>query len=146
MYRGKRDPMLGIVVNQSYCEEFVSSDGRTWIEVFVPPHNISSLQSGWSSIAVPPEQVFYLDDIYNEVFVNAGALLTGLYKEYNADGVRVPVSSEKFKSEEMLARFLQLEAVMQGRVKSGRDTIVDDIYHVYISSGMKMLAFIRNGC
>lgn len=146
MYRGKRDPMLGIVVNQGYCESFHAQDGREWIEIFIPPRNIFQMQYSWSSIAVPPEQVFCLNDTYNEIFVNAGAVLTGLYKEYNADGVRVPVHYEKFQSEEMLARFLQLEAVRQGRVKSGRDTILNDIYQTYVTSGMKMLAFIQNGC
>ena len=146
MYRGARDSMLGVVVNQAYCQLFTDSSGKDWVEVFVPPHRMLDYNKSWSSIVVPPVQVNFIDDVYNEVFVNSGALLTGLYKAYDANGKRVPCGQEQFTSEQMLARFLQLEAVTQNRIRSKKDSIVDEIYKNYVASGLKMIEFIRRGC
>ena len=147
MYRGRRDSMLGIVVNQTYCQAFTDRSGKEWVEVFVPPYKMADYSKPWSSIAVPPEQVNFIDNTYNEVFVNSGALLTGLYKMYDSTGVRVPSGkTEQFTSEEMLSRFLQLEAVLQNRVTSNKETITDEIYKNYMASGLKMHEFIIRGC
>ena len=115
--------------------------------MFVPPYKMADYSKPWSSIAVPPEQVNFIDNTYNEVFVNSGALLTGLYKMYDSTGVRIPSGkTEQFTSEEMLSRFLQLEAVLQNRVTSNKETITDEIYKNYMASGLKMHEFIIRGC
>lgn len=144
MYKGKRDSMLGIVVSQDCCSLFRDNSGVEWIEVFIPPRNLSNINDRWSSIAVPPNQVCFIDDIYNEIFVNAGAVLTCLYKDWNQDGTRRVIGCEREVTEMILVRFLQYELYKRNRVQTG--CYLDALWQHYLSSGLKMIEYIKRCC
>lgn len=146
MYKGKRDPMLGIIVPQDCCLFFTDSNQKDWIEVFIPPEDIANIQLPWSSIAVPPNQVCFVDDIYNAVFVNSGAVLTCLYKVPNPDGSRSVSGQERAVTERILARFLQFE-YYKGHFNSPYTSYnVDSLYADYVNTGMTMIEYIRLVC
>lgn len=143
MYRGKRDPMVGILVRQDMCTEFTDRSGCEWIEIFVPPADWRDYQKPWPSIALPPNQVFWIDDVYNEFQVNAGALLTLLYKAFTATGRRVPVGREEDFVENIRARYLmQARHMLFGDMGMGRYTVAG-MRQEFESSGMTMLGYIN---
>ena len=145
MYKGLRDSMLGIIVPQDCCHLFTDNNKTEWVEVFIPPKDVSKMCQPWSSIAVPPSQVCFVDDVYNEIFVNAGAELTCLYKEWNTDGTRRVVGSEKEIVEFILARFLQYERYKKYGMMTGYVNL-NILEHDYQVSGLKMIEYIRRHC
>ena len=145
MYKGERDSMLGIVVPQNCCSLFQDNAGHDWVEVFVPPKDVRNMAHPWSSIAVPPKQVCFIDDIYNEVFVNSGAVLTCLYKNWQSDGSRYVVGSEREIAEKILVRFLQYERYKKYGLQTTYPSL-DSVEHHYVDSGLKMMEYIKRWC
>lgn len=145
MYKGERDPMLGIVVRQSQCFEYIAADRSRWVEIFVPPDRVSeySVKECYPSIMVPPNQVFYVDDGYNEFFINSGAMITGICRSIDEYGNRQNLNRVEMVSEEILCRILQFELVQSGFHSPVIDVSSDVIWHDYHTSGMKMLPYIR---
>lgn len=143
MYRGIRDPMVGIIVRQDMCQPFTDRSGCEWIEIFVPPADWRNYQVPWPSIALPPNQVFWVDDVHNEFQVNAGAELTLLYKTMTPTGNRIPVSREEASVEDIRARYL-LQALHRKYGDAGlAGWDVNRMRFAFESSGMTMLGYIK---
>lgn len=143
MYRGKRDPMVGILVRQDMCSAFTDHSGCEWIEIFVPPADWRDYAKPWPSIALPPSQVFWVDDIYNEFQVNAGAMLTLLYKAFTAMGSRIPIGREEDLVENIRARYLmQARHMLFGDAGMGNLT-VSAVRDEFEASGMTMLGYVN---
>lgn len=111
MYRGRRDPMVAIAVPQSWCDTFVSkTDNRTWVEIHIPPATALPGQNPekWPALALPPEQVFYQDDVWNEFHINAGAVIMLAYKDKSPTGSVTVLDTEEASTEDIRARVLNL--------------------------------------
>lgn len=140
MYKGKRDPMLGIVIRQSQCFPYVDKSGREWIEIFIPYRNL--VKPGWTgSIMVEPEHVYFIDDIYNEFFINAGAEIKIIQKVCDNLGNRHFADTEIEISEMILTRILQYEAALKHPgvpIKT-----IEPFYENFIQSGLTMYNYIQ---
>lgn len=142
MYRGKRDSMLGIIVRQDQCELYIDNNGNEWVEIFIPNRDINPV--GWAgSIMVEPEHVNFVDDIYNEFFVNSGADIKIIQKYLTPDGRRIMGEVQIEKSELILARQLQYETFCNGHIVEGP---VEYVYFDFINSGLKMMNYIKRYC
>ena len=116
MYIGRRDPEIQIIVPQNLCEVYQAQDGRTFIEIFIPPENIFEYQlrdahHPWGSIMVQPTQVDMLrkGSPYNSIRVNDGARIICSVKDIN----RKVVSSEVLLPEDITGRLLKYYRFMQ---------------------------------
>lgn len=115
MYVGRRDPEVQIIVPQNLCEVYQAQDGRTFIEVFIPPENIFQYRMGenhpWGSIMVQPTQVDTLrkGSPYNSIRVNDGARIICSLKDIN----RKVVSSEVLLPEDIMGRLLKYYRFIQ---------------------------------
>lgn len=139
MYRGHRDPMLGITIRQSFCQELITTSG-TWVEIFVPkPGLFTRDMLSWPSIVVEPAHVFFLDDNWNEFFINAGADIGLCYKSPDGAGNRVITTRETEISELILARFLAYECW----ARTGFELSMRYLYHDFMKSGLKMSAYVN---
>ena len=110
MYIGRRDPEVQIIIPQILCDVYQAQDGRMFIEVFIPPENISEYQiknvkSAWGSIMVAPTQVDILrkGSPYNVIRVNDGARIVCSVKDFN----RKTISSEILLPEDIIGRLLK---------------------------------------
>lgn len=145
MYKGSRDSMLGIVVPQDCCSLFRDNSGLEWVEVFIPPRDAHSMKERWSSIVVPPNQVCFIDNVYNEIFVNSGAVLTCLYKDFQPDGTRYVIGYESELTEKILVRFLQYEKYKRHGLASCNTPLVM-LEQDYLNSGLKMMEYMKRRC
>lgn len=150
MYRGKRDSMLGIVVRQEFCDKYIDNSGKEWVEVFVPPRLTGCYHNQWGSMMVEPDHVCFIDDVYNEVFVNAGARIKIIIKNL-INGRRIMGNVETDTSEMILGRFLQYEryyALSWGMRRNAvcEPDMTEILYNKYNLSGMKMYNYIINKC
>lgn len=145
MYRGSRDPMLGIIVPQTCCNSFMDHAGKEWVEIFIPPNDMRYMAAPWPSIMVPTQQVYYIDDEYNEFYINAGAVLNLIYKSVDPKtGKRFGTGMDKEVAERILGRFLQYEYFKQHGIPNGTVDMVDELYNNYMASGLKMFMYIKN--
>lgn len=143
MYRGGRDPMLGITVRQSMCSPLKDGAGMDWVEIFIPPEQPGEYYGTWPSIVVPPEQVYCLNDYYNEFFVNARTVLTLCEKDLpGLNGVRPIIGKSVDMAENVLARFLLYEFYTRQGASACRHWDVSRIRSDFERSGMKMLPYI----
>ena len=142
MYRGTRDPAVGIAVEQALCDMFTDSGGILWISVKVPPRDTRTYNRDWPDIILPPEQVFVIDDMYNEIFLNAGAQLKFCHKAVSQRTGKQVIIGEEFDSTEiLLARFLQYEHWKL--FKNVQEPPLTEIYRNFAASGMTMRGYIR---
>lgn len=144
MYQGSRDPMTGIIVRQELCYGFTDKALTEWVEIFVPPLYSGAYMTPWSSIALPPSQVFCHDGIYNEIFVNAGANLSCLFKQHNNVGERRIVGKEIDSVEHIWVRFLNYEYYrLTGSVLVNNNSGADALYADWRRSGMTMHGYLN---
>lgn len=143
MYQGGRDPMLGITVRQAMCSPLTDGSGVDWVEIFVPPEHPVEYYGPWSSIVVPPDQVYRLDSYYNEFFVNARTSLTLCEKDLpGPNGVRPIVAKSVDMAENVLARFLLYELYTRQGPAACRRWTVPLLRADFERSGLKMLPYI----
>lgn len=143
MYKGQRDPMLGIVVRQNQCDEYTSKDGTKWIEVYIPYRDCNPPE--WAgSIMVEPEHVCFIDDTYNEIFVNAGAEIKIIKKYTDELGNRRFGETQVEVSEMILARILQYEQSMKHPKKPLKN--LEGTYLDFLKSGLTMYNYILRNC
>lgn len=140
MYRGRRDPLLGLVVRQEFCTEIHNRSGE-WISVLIPPADFRRCDGPWPDIVVRPEQVYCVDGEYNEVFLNAGALLRLCYKSLDAAGQLRIVSDERDSVEHVRARLLQYAYMHKHGFFQAGPTL-DDIDRFFQTSGLTMRRYI----
>lgn len=141
MYKGERDPLFRMIVPCSCCSELVDHSGHSWVEIFVPPVTVQLYNTIWSSVAVKPLQVYNINDMYNEVCVNAGTRVECLYKTLNQYGERIIIDKEYDSVERIFARFLQYEYYK----KYGKDyeAGLNALYISYEVSGLQPFAFVK---
>lgn len=152
MYIGRRDPGLQIMVPQNLCDVYQAQDGRTFIEVFIPPENIFDYQlrdsKPWGSIMVLPHQVDILrkGSPYNVIRVNDGARIICSVK----DEYRRVVSSETLLPEDITGRLLKYYRFMQFADEFIENDCVDelntnsfDIYMDMVHMGQTMEVYIN---
>lgn len=132
--------MTGIIVEQALCDLFTDAGGTLWVSVRIPPRETRLYNCDWPDIIVPPKQVYCVDDMYNEVFVNAGANLRLCYKSFSKSGKPVITAEEFDLTEIVLARFLQYE---HWRLhKRFNEPPLNQIYEYFARSGLTMKAYI----
>lgn len=131
MYKGKRDPEVGIVVRQSLCNVYRGKDSIKWVEVFIPRSD--KAQYEWGTIMVKPEQVDFIDDTYNLVRVNDGAEIVNSTKEKDTHNI---LDCEKMTPAVIIGHVLRQELNLRGRDAA-------DIYRDYIDTGLTMYNYIR---
>ncbi len=131
MYKGRRDPEIGIVVKQALCSEYESkSDHTLWVEIFVP--RTVNAPYEWGTIMVKPNQVDFIDDTYNLVRVNNGAAIVNSTKDKDTHAV---MDSEKMTPYNIIGHMLAYEL---NRPK----TEADNLFKTFMQSGMTMYSFI----
>lgn len=62
MFKGRRDPEIGIMVEASRCTPYTSKNGGSWIEVEVPPEDVSEYGNKWETMMVDKKQVDNMDE------------------------------------------------------------------------------------
>lgn len=109
MYIGRRDPEVQIIVPQNVCDTYTAKDGRSFIEIFVPPENIFEYNmnsyTSWGSMMVMPHQVDALrkGTPYNSVRVNDGAQIVCSVKDVHHN----VIGSETLLPEDIIGRYLK---------------------------------------
>lgn len=83
MYTGRRDPEIRIAVPHNQCSRYNSRTSGQWIEIFVPPENITEYAAKWGSIMVKPEQVCNIGGGLNIIRINDGAQINNSVKDDN---------------------------------------------------------------
>ena len=135
--------MLGITVRQAMCSPLTDQAGMEWVEIFVPPVNPVEYYKPWDSIVVPPDQVFCLNEYYNEFFINARTSLTLCEKDPpDANGRRAIVSKSTDMAENILARFLLYERYTRAGAAACVGWPVKRMRQDFERSGLKMMAYI----
>lgn len=105
MFKGRRDPEVGFIVEQSRCTPYTSKNGGSWIEVSVPPEDTSEYNNKWETIMVEKKQIDNLDEYgeLNYVRVNDGADIVCSLK----DDKHAVISGETLKPVQIIGRFLK---------------------------------------
>lgn len=153
MFIGRRDPEIQIIVPQNLCEIYQAHDGRTFVEIFIPPENIFDYQmrnagKPWGSIMVLPTQVDILrkGSPYNVIRVNDGARIICSAKDIN----RRPITSEVLLPEDITGRLLKYYRFMQFCDEFAEDDNLEalntesfDIYMDMIHMGQTMEVYMN---
>lgn len=148
MYRGHRDPMTAIAVPQAWCDTFVGkTDNKTWVEIHIPPETALPNQDPmkWPALALPPEQVYFQDDVWNEFHINAGAIIVLTYKDIRPDGTRIVLDTEEASTEHIRARVLNLFLKHDSKYApggTGKRLSLDQLDNCFIRSGRTMRSCI----
>ena len=129
-YKGRRDPEVGIVIRQALCDIYRGKDSTKWIEIFIPRSDGAPYQ--WGTIMVKPEQVDFIDDVYNLVRVNDRAEIVNSTKEKDT---RVILDSEKMTPDVIIGHVLRMEL--------GKNEPAMNIYKDFINSGLTMYNYIK---
>lgn len=131
MYKGKRDPEIGIVIRQSMCDIYESKTDHTlWIEIFVP--RSPQAPYPWGTIMVKPNQVDFIDDEFNLVRVNNFASIVNSTKE---EGTHKILDSEKMTPYDIIGAILKFELESNKTAKQ----LFDD----FMESGLTMYNYIQ---
>lgn len=103
MYHGKRDPEVPVCVMAAMCGRYTGTDGRTWIEVAVPPEKAAGYSGMWPTIMVKAEQVRRIDDELNFIFLNDNTAIIVSTK----DDSRTVVATETLNPNQIIGRWLK---------------------------------------
>lgn len=129
-YKGRRDPEVGIVIKQSLCEVYRGADHTKWIEIFIPRSDGTPYE--WGTIMVKPEQVDYIDNVYNLVRVNDKAEIVNSTKEKDTRSI---LDSEKMTPDVIIGHVLRKDLGITGKTAK-------EVYDDYIQSGLTMYNYI----
>lgn len=146
MFKGRRDPEIGIVVQQGRCGNYTSKNGGSWIEVDVPPENVADYDSKWETIMVDKKQVDNLNEYgaLNYVRVNDGADIVCSLK----DEKHVVVDGETLKPVQIIGRWLKYyrwcdyhESHPELAEELDRPSL--DLYNDMVTLGQDMLGYMN---
>lgn len=129
-YKGKRDPEVDIVIRQSLCEKYKGKDGMNWIEIFIPRREGSAYP--WGTIMVKPEQVYYIDDVFNLVRVNNFAKIVNSTKEKDT---RKVLDSEEMTPDIIIGQIIRYE--------TGKSVTPEDAFKEFEKTGLTLYNYIR---
>lgn len=146
MFRGRRDPEIGIVVEQKRCGTYTSKNGGSWIEVEVPPEDTAEYDSKWETIMVDKKQVDNLDEYgaLNYIRVNDGADIVCSLK----DEKHKVIDGETLKPVQIIGRLLKYyrwaeyhERHTELAEELDRPSL--DLYNDMVTLGQDMLGYMN---
>ena len=146
MFRGRRDPEVGIVVEQAICGIYSSKNGGTWVEIPVPPEDTSEYDDKWETIMVDKKQVDNLDEYgpFNYIRVNDMAGIVCSLK----DDKHAVISGETLVPIQIIGRFLKYyrwaeyhERHPELAEELNRPSL--DLYNDMVTLGQDMLSYMN---
>ena len=146
MFKGRRDPEIGIVVTQDSCRNYTAKSGGSFIEVPVPPESVADYTSDWGTIMVDKKQIDNLDEFgqYNFVRVNNWADIVVSVKDKN----HAVISSETLKPIQIIGRLLKFYRWQE--FNSTHPELADeldrpslDLYNDMVTTGQDMLSYMN---
>lgn len=146
MFKGRRDPEVGFVVEQAKCSPYTSKNGGSWIEVEIPPEDTSEYDSKWETIMVEKKQIDNLGEGsgLNYIRVNDGADIVCSLK----DAKHTVVGGETLKPIQIIGRFLKYyrwaeynERHPELAEELNRPSL--DLYNDMVGLGQDMLSYMN---
>ena len=146
MFKGRRDPEIGIIVTQDSCASYTAKSGGSFIEIPIPPENTADYAADWGTIMVDKKQIDNLDEFgaYNYVRVNNWADIVVSVKDKN----RAVLSSETLKPIQIIGRLLKYYRwqefnVTHPELAEELDVPSLDVYNDMVTTGQDMWSYMN---
>ena len=145
MFKGRRDPEVGIVVLQNVCNPYTSKNGGSWIEVGVPPEDTGDYTNKWETMMVDRKQIDDMGDgMTNYIRVNDNADIVCSLK----DAKHTVIGGETLKPIQIIGRWLKYYRwseynVTHPELADELNSPSLDMYNDMITIGQNMSAYMN---
>lgn len=146
MFRGRRDPEVGIIVPIEKCSPYASKNGGTWVEVSVPPEDAGGYAGRWGTMMVEKKQVDVVSVCgieYNYIRVNDMADIVVSVKDSN----HKVIDGETLKPVLIIGRYLKYYrwAEFEGRIPDDKlnEATSLDMYNDFSVTGYTMAGYMN---
>lgn len=137
MYKGFVRQDVSFLVRQTHCTLYNSTNGREWVEIFIP--HSKSVGYAYGTIMVRTTQVRAVEssvmpDTWNEITVNRNAHINNSTKDRDT---RTVLANEKMTPDIIIGALLRVE--LDGKVPYTPDY---QLYLYFKNTGLTMLEYM----